>query len=302
MLAILKAGAAYLPLDPELSGRCAGAMSSPAAAPAWRWWRGASERPCPRLCRVHGARVRADSDRGELLAAMRTRRPRREGHAATTCPTSIYTSGSTGHPKGAMLGTAAWSTSCARRRATSACRPPTRGADGLAVLRHLGLEFLGRCWSAAGCVVVTAPASLDPERLLAELIARRRPRLQAVPSMLRAMLTTPASASTGCRRCVVVAAAKRCQPELARAWLRVLPRGAAAQRLRPDRVHRRRLPRLRDGGPRAAEAQVADRPADREHARLRPRPRLPAGAGRGARASSTSAAPASRAATWAVRS
>ncbi|MCP4661115.1 MAG: amino acid adenylation domain-containing protein, partial [bacterium] len=97
IFAVLKAGGAYLPLDPAYPrDRLAFMLDDAGAAVVVT-----RERPAPELPDSRAAVVRLDAD-GPAIAARSPQNPGRAGRASNLVYV-IYTSGSTGRPKGVML-------------------------------------------------------------------------------------------------------------------------------------------------------------------------------------------------------
>ena len=184
LLAVLKAGAAYLPLDPE----------HPADRVAW-------------MLEDSGARVlltraalagRAGGWRGEVVAL-----DGEEEHAAPGAPAVesgaeglayvIYTSGSTGRPKGVGVPHRALSNHMQwMQRAL-----PLTAADS--VLQKTPVGFDASVWEfwaplLAGATLVMAPAGAhrDPAEMLEAVRRERITVLQLVPAMLREVVAHPA--------------------------------------------------------------------------------------------------------------
>ncbi|HSF43683.1 MAG TPA: non-ribosomal peptide synthase/polyketide synthase [Thermoanaerobaculia bacterium] len=226
VLAILKAGAVYLPLDPE--------------HPASRWRQVLAQSGC-RLALVSGelasplaaAVARLDpAERPRLLSPEELlSRDLPDGSSLGVRPEPqslayiLFTSGSTGAPKGAML--------------------QHRG-----LLNHLRAKIGDLGLTAADCVAQTAPqcfdisvwqllaallvggrvhivgraASLDPERLLAEVGAAEVSVFQTVPSMLGAMLRDAGLAERKLPALRwMIATGEALPPDLARHWREGFP-------------------------------------------------------------------------------
>ena len=162
----------------------------------------------------------------------------------------LYTSGSTGRPKGAMVEHArhAAITSLGRGRATSSSTAGDAvAADGAGLLRHLGVADAVARWrraAASWCVgeeTVRDPvALLDERRRLRHHGGRDRRRRCCAPSSTRS-----SCAASRRRRQRAALADRQRRGAAGRAlqrWAASVARHSAAQRLRPDRVLRRRDP------------------------------------------------------------
>ncbi|ALA19480.1 hypothetical protein AL346_04830 [Chelatococcus sp. CO-6] len=204
LLAVLKAGAAYLPLDPDYPPERLAYMVGD-AAPALVLTAAGSE---PLLAAIAPGQRRLQIDTPAmaqtLAAAPATapaegdrRQPVQAGHAAYL----VYTSGSTGRPKGvvglqgAMTNRLAW--------IGSAC---PFGA-GERVLARTSLNFidgstelLGVLLNGAAMVMVEAEAARDVAGLVAAIRRFGITRLTVVPSLLAALLDIGESEDlAGCR-------------------------------------------------------------------------------------------------------
>ncbi|GAA1964836.1 hypothetical protein GCM10009754_41020 [Amycolatopsis minnesotensis] len=197
LLAVLKTGAAYLPIDPdypadrvrfmlddadpalvvtttELAGDLPGnvvALDDPATA--------ARVRECS------GADL-TDTERGRLLP----------GSAAYV----IYTSGSTGRPKGVVVPRSAFLNFllCMRERF------PLDGADRLLSVTTIafdiaGLEVFVPLLSGAGVVIAPKDTVVDPESLAALIRGTGTTIMQATPSLWQSLVTTVPSSLAGLR-------------------------------------------------------------------------------------------------------
>jgi amino acid adenylation domain-containing protein len=226
MLAILKAGAAYLPLDPR--------------HPEARWRHVVVESRCRLVLADAGLVGRLvsalsdvpDSERPHVMPLRVRGLQPEQCRALRTFPENlayiIYTSGSTGVPKGAML--------------------ERRGMDNHLWIKidDLGLnsrdvvaqtaaqsfdisvwQFLAPLASGGAVEIVPDAVAFDPTRLFAEIERAGVTVLETVPSLLRAALdhmtasgTRPALARL--RRLVLTGEAL--PPDLCRAWLQRYPK------------------------------------------------------------------------------
>jgi amino acid adenylation domain-containing protein len=187
LLAVLKAGAAYVPLDPEHPperlGRVladSGArllLTHPALADRAGAWAGA----------VVALDGKEDADADSAAGAPRTE-PDPEGLAYV-----IYTSGSTGRPKGVAVPHRA----LANHMQWMGRAFPLAAGDR--VLQKTSVGFDASVWEfwaplLAGATLVMAPpgAHRDPSELLRTVRRERITVLQLVPAVLRALLEHPA--------------------------------------------------------------------------------------------------------------
>ena len=275
LLAVSKAGGAYLPLDPDVSGAAAG---------------------------VHGARRRAaflvldGPGRGLGRRRVRERADGRRSHrTARARPPRVRhlhlrldrdAQGRGGHPpRPGQL-----------RRGL---RRAVRVGPGARVLQFASPSFdasvLELCTSLlSGAALVTGEEGPLAGERLAEVLAQREISHTLIPPAALATVDTPPPGGLPALRSLVVGA--RGLPGRPG---RPLGTGApAGQLLRPHRIHRgRHLVRPAHGGQR----HPADRPPGREHQGLRPRRRAAAGPAGGRRRAVPGRAPAWPAATWAAR-
>ncbi|MFD1837128.1 non-ribosomal peptide synthetase [Paracidovorax cattleyae] len=189
MLAAMKAGCAYLPLDPELPAGRLGDMLEHSGA-AWVLSHAATAGQVPAL---PGVRVIGVEGQGDLPGAVPgdAENPGIAVHGEQLAYV-IYTSGSTGRPKGVAV----------RHAALHTCMAWMQGTYGLAasdtVLHKAPFGFDVSCWEifwplTAGARLLVAPpgAHRDPEHIV-QLIERHQvTTLNFVPSMLRAFLDHP---------------------------------------------------------------------------------------------------------------
>ncbi len=189
MLAAMKAGGAYLPLDPELPAGRLGDMLAHSGA-GWVLSHAATAGRVPalpgvRTIDVEGLRLREEGGPGDA------QNPGIAVHGEQLAYV-IYTSGSTGRPKGVAV----------RHAALHTCMAWMQSTYGLAtsdtVLHKAPFGFDVSCWEifwplTTGARLLVAPpgAHRDPERIV-QLIERHQvTTLNFVPSMLRAFLDHP---------------------------------------------------------------------------------------------------------------
>jgi amino acid adenylation domain-containing protein len=195
LLGVLKAGAAFVPLDPDhpaariafMARDCAPSVvlarsALPAAEP------GAEDAAPP---------VVILDDLSSLLADQPSDRPPPVARPGN-CAYVIYTSGSTGLPKGVSVEHHAFANLLRWRQATYPL-----GADDAALFKgSIGFDVTAGEWawpltSGARVVVAAGGVERDPARLAALIRDERVSTCNFVPSMLLAFLADPAAA--GCR-------------------------------------------------------------------------------------------------------
>ncbi|MFC7277305.1 amino acid adenylation domain-containing protein [Paractinoplanes rhizophilus] len=215
ILAVLKAGAAYLPLDPGYPPQRLRFMVEDSGAPL----------------------VVTDRAGAEVLAGTPVRLiDVRDVPAGTpdTCPAVtvtprdlayvIYTSGSTGRPKGAMNEHAAVANRIAWMQAEYGLEP------GEAVLQKTPLSFDVSGWevhwplAAGGRIVLARPDGHRDPGYLARLIAEREvTTVHFVPSMLRVFLADPGVRHSAGSLRRIVCSGEELPRDLAAQCLQVLP-------------------------------------------------------------------------------
>lgn len=185
LLAVLRAGGAYVPIDPEYpDARVAFIVVDSAAEVVIT-----RSTLADRVGDTDGKLVLLDRDR----AAVAARRADAVGPTATADDLAylIYTSGSTGTPKGVMVHHRALTnfvTSIVRR-------PGLTASQSVVALTTISfdpslLELYVPLLVGATVVLADAEQARDPQRLT-DLVALTRPAvLQATPAMLRALLDT----------------------------------------------------------------------------------------------------------------
>ncbi len=222
-LAVLKAGGAYLPLDPDYPARRLAYMVEDSGV-RWVLEHGATRGLLPEADGV----LRVDLDALDLSAEPSTA-PAVPVHGENLAYV-IYTSGSTGRPKGAAIRHAALASCMAWMQRTYALVPHE------AVLHKAPFGFDVSVWEmfwpltvGARLVVARPGDQRDPERI-AELIERHGvTTLNFVPSMLQAFLAHPGiEERTGLRHIICGGEAMPVQTQ--REALRRL-RGATLQNL-----------------------------------------------------------------------
>ncbi|HEU0013606.1 MAG TPA: amino acid adenylation domain-containing protein, partial [Longimicrobium sp.] len=196
LLAVLKAGAAYVPVDPEYPADRKAHLLRDSGAPVvlTHSWLVAD---LPRT----DARVLALDAEAERIAARPADRPEGETHPDAAAYV-IYTSGSTGTPKGVQVPHRALSNHMAWM-----ARAFPLGADG-AVLQKTPFGFDASVWefwaplTEGGRLVLARPGGhRDPAYLVDALRRGRITHLQLVPSLLGVLVDEPGlEACTDLRR------------------------------------------------------------------------------------------------------
>jgi amino acid adenylation domain-containing protein len=187
LLAVWRAGAAYLPLDPEHPQDRTAWMLADAGASVLLTHAALDDLPAE--VRAAGVAVlRPDSAVAEA-GADRAPQPAADPEAAAYV---IYTSGSTGRPKGVVV-----TQGGIANRVGWAVRHFGLAATDR-VLQKTSLSFDAACWEffaplTSGGTVVLAPdgAERDPATMLRAVAAERITVLQVVPSVLRLLLQEP---------------------------------------------------------------------------------------------------------------
>ncbi|HEX6350007.1 MAG TPA: amino acid adenylation domain-containing protein, partial [Candidatus Dormibacteraeota bacterium] len=183
LLAILKAGAAYLPLDPAYPRARLAHMLEDSRAPLLVTTSALAER----LPAGSARRVLLDRERAAIA-----RRPSADPGVpggAEDLAYVIYTSGSTGEPKGVM----ATHRATVNRLAWMWRSFPFQAGE--VTCQKTALSFVDSVWEIFGPLLRGVPALVvpdavarDPDALLQALAAARVSRLVAVPSLLRMLL------------------------------------------------------------------------------------------------------------------
>ncbi|MEU9287956.1 amino acid adenylation domain-containing protein, partial [Streptomyces sp. NPDC048275] len=174
LLAVLKAGGAYLPLDADFP------------ADRLEFMRGET-----RPVLVLDERWLAEAGQREPAAEVTLP----EVVAGEQAAYVLYTSGSTGRPKGVVVSRGALANLLADMRE----RVPLVGGDRLLAVTTIGFDIAGLELFApltAGAAVVVAPSGLvhDPEGLRALLAGERVTVMQATPSLWRSVTADPGAA------------------------------------------------------------------------------------------------------------
>ena len=220
MLATLKAGAAYVPVDPDYPAQRIALMLED-AQPAVVVSHGAvvsrlpAETPSDRVLALDGV--------GDALAAEASTRP---GLACDpeSCAYVIYTSGSTGRPKGAMI---------PHRAITNHMHWMQRAypvGPGDVVFQKTPFSFDASVWEFYAPLLAGARLHIarpgghrDPAYLSETVRSLRVTVLQVVPSLLRLLLEEPGFASCGSLK-RVFCGGEPLTPDLVRRFTEVLPR------------------------------------------------------------------------------
>ncbi len=196
ILAVLKSGAAYLPVDPGYPADRIGFMLAEAGPVAVVTTRSAGGVPGdarqvllddPAVAGYTGRLADGDLDDAERLAALRP------ANAAYV----IYTSGSTGRPKGVIIPHAGVVNYLARLRAELELTPADRFLNKSAVTFDQSIFELFLPLSVGGSAVVARPDGHRDPAYLVELVRERQVTAAVfVPSMLQVFLAEPGAA--GC--------------------------------------------------------------------------------------------------------
>jgi natural product biosynthesis luciferase-like monooxygenase protein/amino acid adenylation domain-containing protein len=218
VLGVLKAGGAYLPLDPSYPAERLAYMLEDAGAPVVVT-DGAHRVSVP----AGAAHVVALDEDAERIAAHESTPPARTS-AAESLAYVLYTSGSTGTPKGiggthrATLNRCAW------------MEDAHPFAEGETACQKTAIGFVDSVWEQFGpllagvpSVVIGAEDARDARRLAREIEKHAVTRLVAVPSLLRALVGEPELAARlgSLRR--VVCSGERLPADLAERFFDALP-------------------------------------------------------------------------------
>ncbi len=216
LLAVLKAGGAYLPLDPDYPAQRLAHMLRDSGARLVL----TQGRCCSRCWRRQAARVEAwRLDEAEAAAADEADTNLGVSLHPDSLAYVIYTSGSTGTPKGVMVRHDA----LASFLATMADRPGIGEHDRVLALTSLsfdiaGLELFLPLTAGARIVLADRAAAHDPARLNAIAFSQNVTMMQATPSTWR-MLTDHAGERDGPllpAGCRVLCGGEALAPDLAR--------------------------------------------------------------------------------------
>ena len=217
ILAVLKSGSAYVPIDPEYPADRVAFMLKDAGAPivlTQEKWSGL-------LASYQGERFRLDADAAQL-AKLPAKNLDLDVVPAQPAY-MIYTSGSTGQPKGALNSHRGLTNRILWMQDAYGLRPDDR------VLQKTPFSFDVSVWEfiwplvAGARLVVAKPGGHRDARYLADLIAKAGiTTLHFVPSMLQAFLEEPrVSRCTSIRR--VICSGEALSIELLRRYAAVLP-------------------------------------------------------------------------------
>ncbi|HVF59868.1 MAG TPA: amino acid adenylation domain-containing protein [Thermoanaerobaculia bacterium] len=219
LLAVLEAGAAYLPLDPDFPPERLAYMLADSAAPILLAGPGAPALPLGAARRLELAELASP------LAAERPEPPEVEVPPAALAYL-LYTSGSTGWPKGVMVPHGAAVNHLRWVQATYAL-----GADDRVLLKtpisfDVSVRELFWPLAAGAAVVMARPGGQRDPGYLAELVARERVTVaNFVPTLLAAFLDEPSLAGAGSLR-RVIAGGEALSAELVERFHERLPHAA----------------------------------------------------------------------------
>ena len=250
MLAVLKAGAAYVPLDPAFPADRIAYIVSDAAATAVL----SLSHLRPYLAQVRAEIVAVDDMSRHIAAQSRARVTDAErGPALDELAYIIYTSGSTGRPKGVAVEHRSIVQLRAGRRRGVRLPPDDRVYQGLTIAFDFSVEEIWVPW-AVGATLVPKPAgrSLLGVDLHAFLIEQRVTALCCVPTLLATLRRT-------CRTC----GSCWCRARPARTtWSALAPAGPRGSSTSTGRPRRR--------SPRPGPSSHPDTAGDHRRARCRP--------------------------------
>jgi amino acid adenylation domain-containing protein len=220
ILAVLKAGAAYLPLDPDQPAPRLRFMVEDSAARVVLT--DAATASGPALSGSPAELVELDT-RAAVIAKAPTTAPECDLTPADLAYV-IYTSGSTGRPKGAMNEHGAVTNRIAWMQRQYGL------ARGETVLQKTPLSFDVSGWEVhwplsvgARMVLARPDGHRDPEYLVDLIVAQRITTVHFVPSMLRAFLSVPGAGRCGTVLRRLVCSGEELPRDLAEQCLRALP-------------------------------------------------------------------------------
>jgi amino acid adenylation domain-containing protein len=229
MLAVFKAGGAYIPLDPGHPPQRLGQVLAQSGARVVL----AERRFGPALAQALEGAARGSAPRVFFLEDLAGREYAETNLAAPCVPRNlayvIYTSGSTGRPKGAMVEHRGMLNHLFAKilelelTAADAVAQTASQAFDISVWQFLAPLLVG------GRVHVVADEVVhDPARLLGEIEAGGVTIFETVPSLLRAALDDAAALAAAGRELQrlrwLILTGEALPPELCRGWLRLFPR------------------------------------------------------------------------------
>ncbi len=248
LVGILKAGAAYLPLDPDYPQERLAFMLADAKAPILVTQSALRDRLPEHRARV----VDLDTDRASIERQPDTPLPGRIDPA--TAAYVIYTSGSTGQPKGVAVTHAGIPNLAAFEADRFGMGPATR------VLQFASLSFDAALWEISSTLAAGATLVLSREKLsgtsLATLIREQNVTQATLPPSLLADMPADLPLTT------LIVAGEAISPELVPAW-------GDRRRLFNAYGPTETTVCATISDPLQRRSAAADRPADLEHAGVR---------------------------------
>lgn len=183
LLGILKAGSAYLPVDPKFPPERIAFMLEDSGAALFV----TAEQFLANLPQISGTVVCVDRDRGKIRRQSSTLSC--SGAGPANLMYVIYTSGSTGKPKGVQITHGAVANFLASMRREPGIRP----GDRLLAVTTISFDIAGLeiylPLTCGACVILTPAATVADGTALAGLIQTSRPNLmQATPATWRMLL------------------------------------------------------------------------------------------------------------------
>ncbi|MDE3067992.1 MAG: amino acid adenylation domain-containing protein [Verrucomicrobiota bacterium] len=213
MLGILKAGAAYVPIDPEYPKDRAAFILKDCGADALAT---TAELAARRAAAFDGPMVRLDAAAAAIAAESPARLPRNAvGVGPRDLCYIIYTSGSTGRPKGVMIEHRnAWHLVREEGRLYGA-RPDDRVYQGASLAFDLSVEEIWLAFNAGARLVAATPemarAGAELSRLLTEC---RVTVLSCVPTLLSILSEEIPTVR------LLILGGEKCHPQLVERWWR----------------------------------------------------------------------------------